>query len=158
VYKFVYGMNGFGFQIPNLTRIVSHCSLSMELVGIDPAVKDQIYKLASSTLCAPVTGQLMTSLMCRGPSPGDVSYASHEAEKKAIFESLKKRAKIVGDGLNAIDGFSCRSPSGAMYCFPSVDMPVGVLREAKSTGVSPDTVYALSLLEYVSLESIASIS
>ena len=119
----------------------------MELVGIDEGVVDQLYKLASSSLCSTVSGQVMTSLMVRGPDPGSESYASHEAEKKAVFDSLKRRATLVGDGLNSIDGFSCRSAQGAMYCFPSVKMPPGVFQEAKSRGVSPDTVYAVSLLE-----------
>eukprot|EP00957_Ditylum_brightwellii_P170891 13007012-Ditylum_brightwellii.AAC.1 len=66
----------------------------MELVGIDPAVKDQIYKLASSGLCSGLPGQIMMSLMVRGPKPGDVSYESHEKEKAAIFASLKRRSKI----------------------------------------------------------------
>ncbi|GKY93923.1 hypothetical protein MPSEU_000359200 [Mayamaea pseudoterrestris] len=119
----------------------------MELVGIDSGVVDQLYKLASSSLCSTVSGQVMTSLMVRGPDFGSESYESHEAEKKAVFDSLKRRAKLVGDGLNSIEGFSCRSPKGSMYCFPSVKMPPGVFREAESRGVSPDTVYAVSLLE-----------
>jgi aspartate/methionine/tyrosine aminotransferase len=119
----------------------------MELVGIDPNVVDQLYKLASSSLCSTVSGQVMTSLMVRGPDPGSESYESHEAEKKAVFDSLKRRAKLVGDGLNNIKGFSCRTPKGSMYCFPSVEMPPGVFKEAESRGISPDTVYAVSLLE-----------
>jgi alanine transaminase len=119
----------------------------MELVGIHPSVVDQLYKLASSSLCSTVSGQVMTSLMVRGPDPGSESYESHEAEKKAVFDSLKRRAQLVGDGLNSIPGFSCRSPKGSMYCFPSVKMPPGVFKEAEARGVSPDTVYAVSLLE-----------
>ena len=119
----------------------------MEMVGIDQDVSDQIYKLASSNLCSTISGQIMTSLMVRGPEPGGESYAKHEGEKKAIFDSLKRRAKLVGDGLNKIKGFSCRSPKGSMYCFPSVKMPPGVFKEAEQRGVSPDAVYAVSLLE-----------
>lgn len=51
----------------------------MELVGIDDDVYDQIYKLASSCLCPGVPGQVMASLMVKGPQPGDESYESHEA-------------------------------------------------------------------------------
>jgi alanine transaminase len=119
----------------------------MELVGIDPAVKDMIYKLASSTLCSTVSGQIMTSLMCRGPAPGDPSYASHEAEKHAIWSSLKRKAQLVSQGLNAIPGFACQPATGSMYCFPSVQMPPGVLAEAAAQGTTPDTLYALDLLE-----------
>ena len=119
----------------------------MELVGIDPVVKDHIYKLASAGLCSSLNGQVMTSLMCRGPTPGEESYESHEGEKKGIFESLKRRSKIVSEGLNEIPGFSCQPAQGAMYSFPAVELPKGAVQSAEEAGVSPDTLYALSLLE-----------
>lgn len=119
----------------------------MELVGIDPGVKDQIYKLASASLCSNVPGQIMTSLMVNGPKKGDASYKSHEAEKKAIYDSLKRRAKIATDGLNEIPGFSCQQAQGAMYIFPKVTLPQGAIDLAKESGVSADTLYSVSLLE-----------
>ena len=42
----------------------------MELHNIDPFVQSQLYKLASSRLCSGVAGQLMTSLMVKGPAKG----------------------------------------------------------------------------------------
>ena len=119
----------------------------MELVGFDDKVMDHLYKLASSGLCSTISGQIMVSLMARGPSRDDESYASHEAEKDKIFKSLKKRSKIVGKGLNDIPGFSCQPPQGAMYAFPRVELPDGAVQEAHTKGMAPDTVYALSLLE-----------
>jgi alanine transaminase len=119
----------------------------MELVGFDGKVMEHLYKLASSSLCSTVSGQIMTSLMVRGPDPGDESYESHEAEKAAIFESLKRRAMIVERGLDSIPGFSCQPAQGAMYSFPSVTLPRGAIDAAKERGVSPDTMYAVSLLE-----------
>ena len=119
----------------------------MELVGIDTGVKDQIYKLASASLCSNVPGQIMTSLMVNGPKLGDVSYESHEAEKEAIFESLKRRAKIATDGLNSISGFSCQEAQGAMYAFPKVTLPQGAIKLAEENGIAADTLYAVSLLE-----------
>ena len=119
----------------------------MELFGFDEAVKGHIYKLASSSLCSTVSGQIMTSLMVKGPDPGDESYASHEAEKEAIFQSLKRRAKLVSEGLDAIDGFSCQPAQGAMYCFPKVEMPPGAIKAAKELNTTPDALYAVSLLE-----------
>lgn len=119
----------------------------MELVGFDPKVIEHIYKLASANLCSTVNGQVMMSLMVRGPKPGDASYKSHEAEKKAIFDSLKRRSVIVGNGLNNIPGFSCQPAQGAMYCFPSVEIPEGAQKAAEELDMSPDTLYAISLLE-----------
>ena len=92
----------------------------MEIVGIDPGVRDQIHKLASSGLCSSVPGEVMTSVMVNGPKEGDVLYEMHESEKESIYNSLKKRAKIVSDGFNSIPEFSCQLVQGAMYCFPSV--------------------------------------
>jgi aspartate/methionine/tyrosine aminotransferase len=85
--------------------------------------------------------------MCRGPEPGDESYESYEAEKAAIFDSLKRRAKIVGRGLDSIPGFSCQPAQGAMHCFPKFGLPQGAIDAAKEQGMPPDTLYAVSLLE-----------
>jgi alanine transaminase len=119
----------------------------MELVGFDEKVKDHLYKLASSSLCSTVSGQIMTALMVRGPDPTDESYATHEAEKAAIYDSLKRRAKIVERGLDSIPGFSCQPAQGAMYSFPSVELPEGAITAALQHGTAPDTMYAVSLLE-----------
>jgi aspartate/methionine/tyrosine aminotransferase len=120
----------------------------MELVGFDPKVVDQLYKLASASLCSSVNGQVMTSLMVRGPKPGDESYESHEAEKDAIFQSLKRRSKIVSEGIDSIPGISCQPAAASMYCFPEVDLPSGAIEAAAAEGISPDTLYAISLLEH----------
>jgi aspartate/methionine/tyrosine aminotransferase len=119
----------------------------MELAGFDHNVKAQLYKLASSGLCASLNGQVMTSLMCRGPAHGDESFESHNAEMTDIFEALKRKSKLVSDGLNKIPGFSCQASQGAMYSFPSVTMPQGAIDDAREKGIAPDTLYALSLLE-----------
>jgi len=119
----------------------------MEMVGFDPAIRDQMYKLASSHLCANVPGQVMTSIMVNGPKKGDISYEMHEEEKKTIFDGLCKRAKIVGDGFNKIPGLSCEPVQGSMYCFPKVDMPAKAIKAAEEQGLTPDTLYAVSLLE-----------
>jgi len=119
----------------------------MELSGIDGKVKAHLYKKASASLCSNVPGQVMTSLMVRGPRPGDASYKSHAAEKRAIFDSLRRRAGLVSAGLDAIPGFSCQPAQGAMYCFPQVTMPAGAVAEAGERGIPVDTLYALSLLE-----------
>ncbi|KAL9184429.1 hypothetical protein ACHAXT_002515 [Thalassiosira profunda] len=119
----------------------------MEMVGIDKEVNEVIFKLAASKLCSNAPGQAMVSLMCRGPSPSDVSYESHEQEKRTIFEGLRDRALLVSNGLDQIPGFSCQPATGAMYAFPSVHMPHGVVHAAEELGLSPDTLYALDLLQ-----------
>ena len=119
----------------------------MELTGIDSDVTDQLYKMASASLCATVTGQIMVSLMVRGPAVSDESYASHEAEKRAIFESLKRRSQLVSRGLDDIPGFSCQPAAGSMYCFPAIQMPQRAILAAQEEGESPDEMYCVSLLK-----------
>ena len=119
----------------------------VEMVGIDDDVNDILYKLAASKLCSNVPGQAMVSLMCRGPNAGDVSYDSHEREKREVFEGLRERAQLVSEGLNEISGFSCQPATGAMYVFPSVQLPSGVVQAAEEMGLSPDTLYSLDLLQ-----------
>ena len=50
-------------------------------------------------------------------------------------------------GLNKIDGISCKQAEGAMYAFPSITIPQAAKEEAKKRGQTPDSMYALSLLE-----------
>jgi alanine transaminase len=119
----------------------------MELTGIDPQVVNALYKLASSSLCSTVSGQIMVSLMVKGPKPTDASFALHEAEKRAVYESLRRRSAIVSDGLNAIPGFSCQPAAGAMYCFPSVTLPEKAIQHAESLHMAPDALYCLDLLK-----------
>lgn len=119
----------------------------VEMTGIDSDVIDVLFKLAASKLCSSSTGQAMVSLMVRGPCKGDVSYDSHEKEKRAIYEGLKDRAKIMSRGLDSIVGFSCKSASGAMYCFPRIHhLPEGAIKASEELGMSPDTFYSLDLL------------
>ena len=119
----------------------------MELHHIDPYVQSQLYKLASSDLCSGVVGQVMTSLMVRPPNPGDESYELFEKENTFIFEGLKERAKKLVEGLNKIPGIKCVPAEGAMYAFPSVEVPEKAIEKAKEQGTTPDNLYALSLLQ-----------
>lgn len=114
---------------------------------IDPYVQSQIYKLASSGLCSGVAGQIMMSLMVKPPKPGDASYDTFMKEEGDIHESLKRRAKILVEGLNSIDGIECNESEGAMYAFPRLTLPQKALDAAAANNQSPDTLYSLSLLE-----------
>mmetsp|Transcript_24831 Transcript_24831/g.49481 ORF Transcript_24831/g.49481 Transcript_24831/m.49481 type:complete len:652 (+) Transcript_24831:122-2077(+) len=119
----------------------------MELHNIDPYVQTQLYKLASSGLCSGVAGQVMTSLMVTPPAPTDESYDLFQKEESDIFESLKRRANSLVKGLNDIDGMTCTPAEGAMYAFPKVELPAKAFDEAAAQDQTPDTLYALSLLE-----------
>lgn len=51
------------------------------------------------------------------------------------------------EGLNDIDGVTCLPSDGAMYAFPRVQLPPKALDEAALHEQTPDSLYALSLLE-----------
>ena len=119
----------------------------MELHNIDPYIHTQLYKLASSGLCSGVDGQMMISLMVRPPLPDEQSYDLFHKEETSIFESLKRRAVSLVDGLNDINGITCQASEGAMYAFPRVELPPKALDDAAEHEMTPDTLYALSLLE-----------
>jgi len=60
---------------------------------------------------------------------------------------MKRRATMLVDGLNAMDGVTCNQPQGAMYAFPSITLPPKMIEAAEAAGKQPDTFYALALLE-----------
>lgn len=119
----------------------------MELHNIDKYVQAQLYKLASSGLCSNIPGQIMMSLMVKGPNVGDESHELFAREEAEIFEGLKRRSRMLVQGLNTAEGISCNPADGAMYAFPRIEIPLRAIEQAEKQGLSPDTLYALSLLE-----------
>lgn len=117
-----------------------------ECVGIDPKVKEQLYKIASVSLCPPVHGQLMVGLMVNPPKEGDASFDLYQSEISKIYESLKRRAKTLSDALNKLEGVSCNPAQGSMYLFPTITLPKKAVEAAKAVGKQPDEFYCLELL------------
>jgi alanine transaminase len=68
-------------------------------------------------------------------------------EERTIFDSLAKRAKTIVEGLNNIDGIDCEKAEGAMYAFPRLTLPKKAVEYAEENEMTPDSLYALSLLE-----------
>ncbi len=118
-----------------------------ECTNIDRVVVDQLYKLASVSLCPNIDGQIMTSLMVAPPKENDTSYKTFVEEELAIKESLRRRASILTKALNQLPGIKCRPPVGAMYLFPSISLPKRFIDEAVQQGYPPDTLYCLRLLD-----------
>jgi alanine transaminase len=85
--------------------------------------------------------------MVTPPQPGDESYEQFAAEESSIMKRLKTNAIALVDGLNAVDGIDCVRAEGAMYAFPRLQLPAKAIEEAEHQEVTPDTLYALSLLE-----------
>lgn len=119
----------------------------VELLGFDPAVRAELYKLASISLCANTSGQVMVGLMTNPPRPGDASHALYAAERDGILASLRRRATKLAAALNALEGVSCQEPEGALYVFPTITVPPRAVEAAAAAGKAPDAFYCLRLLD-----------
>lgn len=119
----------------------------MEMLGIPPDVRSEMYKLASISLCANTNGQVMVGLMANPPVPGDESHPLFEEEKEAILSSLKRRASKLTAAFAALPGMKCQPSEGALYAFPQVMLPAKAVAAAKAARKSADTFYCLALLD-----------
>ncbi|EPQ51972.1 PLP-dependent transferase [Gloeophyllum trabeum ATCC 11539] len=118
-----------------------------ECTNIPDAILSLIYKMVSVGLCPPLTGQIGVDCMVRPPKPGDESYPLWKKETDAIHAALASRTKTMADRLNKLPGVSCVSSPGALYLYPKLELPEGAIEAAKKAGKSPDTFYALQLLD-----------
>lgn len=64
--------------------------------------------------------QIALATMLTGPSPGEPSYEQNRNERMSEVASLRRRAHMVTDAFNALEGMSCNFTEGAMYSFPQV--------------------------------------
>lgn len=126
----------------------------MELHNMDPAVVEELYKIASINLCPNVPGQVYCGIMVNPPKPGDVSYPQFKKEKDDLIESLKRRARLITDAFNSLEGVVCQETEGALYSFPRITLPSAFLQLAKSKGKQPDVLYCLELLNETGLSCV----
>jgi glutamate--glyoxylate aminotransferase len=75
-----------------------------------------MYKIASINLCPNVPGQVALGLMVNPPKPGDHSHAQFIREKSALLESLKRRARMITDAFNSMEGVVCQETEGTENC------------------------------------------
>merc|ERR1711872_1016149 len=68
------------------------------------------------------------------PRPGEPSFESWNKEVQGTLDSLKRRAKLVAETLNSIEGIHCNTVQGAMYAFPQITLPEKALEAAKEAG------------------------
>lgn len=118
-----------------------------DCVNLDTQVLDQIYKMASVSLCPNLHGQILVDLMCNPPREGDPSYESYTKEIKAIYESLRRRSKKLEATFNRMEGVTCQPAEGAMYLFPDITLPQKAIDEAKKHNMAPDAYYSHAMLE-----------
>merc|ERR1712232_586197 len=92
-------------------------------------------------------GQIFCGLMVNPPRKGDPSYKTFTREHAQIRDGLRRRAQQLQDGLNNIRGISCQIIEGAMYGFPSLDMPTKAVEKAASMKMPADEYWCLRLVE-----------
>jgi alanine transaminase len=81
-----------------------------ELVGFDPLVQEQIYKLVSIGLCPPVVAQCLLETMVNPPREGDPSFELYQKEFNGIRDGLHKRALALYDAFQRMEGVECQEP------------------------------------------------
>ncbi|KAG0597947.1 hypothetical protein M758_12G032500 [Ceratodon purpureus] len=119
----------------------------MEVTGFPEDVKGQLYKLASVNLCSNVSGQILMSLVMNPPKVGDKSYEQFARERDAILSSLARRAKMMSEAMNKLEGVSCNAAEGAMYVFPRLHLPERAVKAAKAVDMVADVFYTRRLLD-----------
>ncbi|KAL0082200.1 pyridoxal phosphate-dependent transferase [Phycomyces blakesleeanus] len=118
-----------------------------ECCNFDEKVLEQVYKMASVSLCPNLHGQILVDLMCDPPRKGDVSYANYRAELDGIYESLRRRSKKLEGVFNAMEGVTCQPAEGSMYLFPRIRLPKKAIEKAASQGLAADAFYCEAMLE-----------
>ncbi|KAI9283205.1 pyridoxal phosphate-dependent transferase [Sporodiniella umbellata] len=118
-----------------------------ECVNLDSKVLEEIYKMASVSLCPNLHGQILVDLMCNPPRSGDSSYDQYKQEIENIYNSLRRRSKKLEKLFNQMEGVTCQPAQGSMYLFPQVKLPSQVSEKAKESQMAPDAYYALAMLE-----------
>lgn len=132
----------------------------VELVNLDPSLKDYIYKLFSKDSCAPVLGQIAMDLMTNPPQPGDPSYSLYEAvstethspvyssslislrtltymftarlqEIRAIRDTVTDNVKRASAVFNSLPCVSHHPVNGGAFLFPKIDLPTKAVQKAK---------------------------
>lgn len=114
---------------------------------MDPEVKSILLATAAAKLCPTVLGQAVVSCAVDPPADNDPSYPEYLREKEEILNGLGERARLVTEAFNSMPGISCAPVLGAMYAFPKLQLPPGVVTAAARVGQEPDVFYALELLE-----------
>lgn len=118
-----------------------------ELVNIDPQVESQMFKMASTQLCAAVPGQIGLDIMVNPPAPGSASHELYNKEISDIQESLKDRSQKLHKAFSTLEGFTCSESQGAMYLFPQIELPDKARAEAAKQGIKADAFYCMELLQ-----------
>ncbi|XP_078542245.1 alanine aminotransferase 2-like [Lissotriton helveticus] len=123
----------------------------MEVINMDPGVKQQLTRLASMCLCTPSIGQALLDVIMNPPQPGDPSYEQFAAERKTVLSNLAEKASLTEEILNKAPGIRCNPVQGAMYSFPRIEIPEKAVKLAEAQGQAPDMFFCMKLLEHTGI-------
>eukprot|EP00798_Chlamydomonas_sp_ICE-L_P015020 gene15020-21092_t len=126
----------------------------VEMTNIHPGAVEEVYKCASINLSPNTIGQISMSILVNPPVPGDESYELYMKEKSTEIASLRRRAHMVTDGFNSLEGVFCQFTEGAMYAFPQIKLPKKAIEKADSLGKAADVFYCLRLLEATGISTV----
>ncbi|WIA19014.1 hypothetical protein OEZ85_003676 [Tetradesmus obliquus] len=126
----------------------------VEMNNIHPKTVEELYKICSINLSPNGVGQVAMSCLVNPPKPGSPSFEQHKQEREAELASLRRRARMVTDGFNALEDVSCTFTEGAMYSFPQLKLPAKAIAAAKAAGKAPDVFYCLRLLEETGISTV----
>ncbi|RMZ57633.1 hypothetical protein APUTEX25_001833, partial [Auxenochlorella protothecoides] len=118
----------------------------VEWVNIHPGAQAELYKVASVNLCPNTVGQATVSLMVAPPTGDSEAARQYAKQYEDSLASLRRRAHVMTDAFNGLEGASCNFTEGAMYSFPRLHLPAKAIQAAKEAGKDPDTFYCLALL------------
>lgn len=130
--------------------VTGECGLRGGLVhceNVDPGVVDQMYKMASISLCSNVLGQALMASVLVPPPLGGPSRAAFDLATTEAHGALRRKAMRVTERLNAIEGVTCQPIEGAMYAFPKVIIKGYVMKKAISLATPADQIYCLEMVE-----------
>lgn len=119
----------------------------LEVVNMDSDVKACLMKFISAKLCPPVLGQAVMSVICNPPTQEEPSAEIWATEKADVLAHLARKARMVTDLFNSIEGIKCNEVQGAMYSFPRLFLPPKAVEAAQAQGETPDSFYCFQLLE-----------
>lgn len=87
------------------------------------------------------------ALTMNPPKPGEPSYELFAKERNDILSSLKRRAVLVKETFDSLEGVSCTTVEGSMYAFPRLTIPPAAVKAAADQDKQPDFVYCMELLD-----------
>ena len=116
-----------------------HRGAYMEFYHFPEDVKEQIFKMATFSLCPNTVGQVLLDTYVRPPQSPECSKIWND-EKNAYLESLEKRSQKLCSCINSLPGLSCQPAQGGWYLFPTINLPLKAYETGKSLRIRGETV------------------